>query len=71
MSDTPEVKLSSALDFTAAYKVCSGRYITDQRTLTVTVQKYTITRKMPMLVARQERILAIDGVYIHVCVASS
>lgn len=29
-------------------------------------QKYTIYRKMPMLVARQERTLAIDGVYIHV-----
>ena len=30
------------------------------------MQKYTIFRKMPMLVTRQERNLAIDGVYIHV-----
>ncbi|TFK41574.1 stress-activated map kinase interacting protein 1-domain-containing protein [Crucibulum laeve] len=29
-------------------------------------KKYTIYRKMPMLVARQERTLAIDGVYIHI-----
>ncbi|KAK0444951.1 stress-activated map kinase interacting protein 1-domain-containing protein [Desarmillaria tabescens] len=48
ISDTPEVKLSSALDYTAAYK------------------KYTISRKMPMLVAKQEKTLAIDGVYIHI-----
>ncbi|PBL01322.1 hypothetical protein ARMGADRAFT_1007325 [Armillaria gallica] len=48
ISDTPEVKLSSALDFTTAYK------------------KYTISRKMPMLVAKQEKTLAIDGVYIHI-----
>ncbi|KAF8880010.1 stress-activated map kinase interacting protein 1-domain-containing protein [Infundibulicybe gibba] len=48
MSETPEVQLSSALDYTAAYK------------------KYTIYRKMPMLVARQERTLAIDGDYIHI-----
>jgi len=29
-------------------------------------KKFTIYRKMPMLVARQERTLAIDGVYIHI-----
>ncbi|KAF8189367.1 stress-activated map kinase interacting protein 1-domain-containing protein [Pholiota molesta] len=29
-------------------------------------KKYTIYRKMPMLVARQERTLAIDGDYIHI-----
>ena len=34
---------------------------------TAAYKKYTIYRKMPMLVARQERTLAIDGVYIHVC----
>ncbi|KAF9048309.1 hypothetical protein BDZ89DRAFT_758549 [Hymenopellis radicata] len=49
MSDTPaEVKLSSELDYAAAYK------------------KYTIARKMPMLVAKQEKTLAIDGVYVHI-----
>ncbi|KAJ3781997.1 stress-activated map kinase interacting protein 1-domain-containing protein [Lentinula aff. detonsa] len=48
MSDSPEVKLSSTLDFTAAYK------------------KYTIYRKLPMLVARQEKTLAIDGQYVHI-----
>ena len=31
-------------------------------------QRYTIYRKMPML-ARQERTLAIDGVYVHVSLA--
>jgi hypothetical protein len=31
----------------------------------MTTQRYTIYRKMPML-ARQERTLAIDGVYVHV-----
>lgn len=29
-------------------------------------KKYTIFRKAPMLLARQERVLAIDGVYIHI-----
>lgn len=48
MSDAPETKLSSALDYMSSYK------------------KYTIYRKMPMLVARQERTLALDGVYIHI-----
>ncbi|KAE9398063.1 hypothetical protein BT96DRAFT_44977 [Gymnopus androsaceus JB14] len=48
MSDTPEVKLSSTLDYTASYK------------------KYTIYRKLPMLVARQEKTLAIDGQYVHI-----
>ncbi|KAJ3729604.1 stress-activated map kinase interacting protein 1-domain-containing protein [Lentinula raphanica] len=48
MSDSPEVKLSGTLDFTAAYK------------------KYTIYRKLPMLVARQEKTLAIDGQYVHI-----
>ncbi|EGO03414.1 hypothetical protein SERLA73DRAFT_174884 [Serpula lacrymans var. lacrymans S7.3] len=47
ISDVPEVQISAAMDFTAAYK------------------KYTIYRKMPML-TRQERTLAIDGVYIHI-----
>ncbi|KAK7031268.1 Component of a membrane-bound complex containing the Tor2p kinase [Paramarasmius palmivorus] len=53
MSDTPEVKLSAALDYTAAYK------------------KYTVYRKLPMLVARQERTLAIDGGYVHILPTSS
>jgi hypothetical protein len=29
-------------------------------------QRFTVTRRMPMLVGRHERILAIDGEYIHV-----
>ena len=29
-------------------------------------KRYTVYRKMPMLVGRHERILAIDGAYIHV-----
>ncbi|KAF9254537.1 SIN1-domain-containing protein [Marasmius fiardii PR-910] len=49
MSDAaPEVKLSAAMDFTAAYK------------------KYTVYRKLPMLVTRQEKTLAIDGGYVHI-----
>ncbi|KAF7964736.1 hypothetical protein HWV62_3510 [Athelia sp. TMB] len=53
MSDVPEVQISAAMDFTAAYK------------------KYTVYRKMPMLVARQERGLAIDGAYIHIMPSAS
>lgn len=30
-------------------------------------QKYTVYRKVPMLVTRSARLLAIDGGYIHVC----
>ncbi|KAF7359268.1 hypothetical protein MSAN_01269200 [Mycena sanguinolenta] len=48
MSDTPEVKYSSAIDYSNVYK------------------QYTIYRKMPMLVAKQERTLAFDGLYIHI-----
>jgi hypothetical protein len=53
MSDVPEVQISAAMDYTAAYK------------------KYTIYRKMPMLVTRQERGLAIDGAYIHIMPSSN
>ncbi|KAJ6616405.1 stress-activated map kinase interacting protein 1-domain-containing protein [Mycena sp. CBHHK59/15] len=48
MSDTPEVKYSSTIDYNNVYK------------------QYTIYRKMPMLVAKQERTLAFDGLYIHI-----
>ncbi|KAJ7484524.1 stress-activated map kinase interacting protein 1-domain-containing protein [Mycena latifolia] len=48
MSDTPEVKYSSAIDYSNVYK------------------QYTIYRKMPMLVAKQERTMAFDGLYIHI-----
>ncbi|KAJ6571979.1 stress-activated map kinase interacting protein 1-domain-containing protein [Mycena capillaripes] len=48
MSDTPEVKYSSAIDYSNVYK------------------QFTIYRKMPMLVAKQERTLAFDGLYIHI-----
>jgi SAPK-interacting protein 1 (Sin1), Pleckstrin-homology len=64
MSDTPEQQHSSALDYTAAYKATFISFATSH--LLTFPQKYTIYRKMPMLVARQERTLAIDGVYIHV-----
>jgi hypothetical protein len=37
-----------------------------QVVLTYLYQKYTVYRKMPMMVNRHERTLAIDGVYIHV-----
>ncbi|KAJ7649389.1 stress-activated map kinase interacting protein 1-domain-containing protein [Mycena polygramma] len=52
-SDTPEVKYSSAIDYSNVYK------------------QYMIYRKMPMLVAKQERTLAFDGLYIHVVFDSS
>ncbi|RKP26811.1 stress-activated map kinase interacting protein 1-domain-containing protein [Syncephalis pseudoplumigaleata] len=34
--------------------------------LTFMYQRFTVTRRMPMLVGRHERILAIDGEYIHI-----
>ncbi|KAA1465935.1 hypothetical protein DENSPDRAFT_830640 [Dentipellis sp. KUC8613] len=33
---------------------------------TAAYKKYTVFRKMPMLVGRHERVLAIDGAYIHI-----
>ncbi|KAG6916070.1 hypothetical protein DXG01_008544 [Tephrocybe rancida] len=51
MSDTPEVQYSSS-DYAAGYKASKCRY--------------NIFRKAPMLLARLERSLAIDGVYIHI-----
>lgn len=38
--------------------------------LSTAYRKYTVYRKLPMLVTRQERMLAIDGAYIHVCALS-
>ena len=65
MSDTPaEVKLSSALDFTTAYKVGYRKFLIEF--LLTVHQKYNIARRMPMLVAKQEKTLAVDGVYLHV-----
>lgn len=57
-------------DYTTAYKVgsLSLSLIPFLRT-SMKTQRYTIYRKMPML-ARQERTLAIDGVYVHVSPAS-
>lgn len=53
-------------DHTAAYKVGLSILRSDINfTDMMKTQRYTIYRKMPML-ARQERTLAIDGVYIHV-----
>jgi hypothetical protein len=69
MSDTPEQQHSSALDYTAAYKVAHLSCLKNR--LLISAQKFTIYRKMPMLVARQERTLAIDGVYIHVSLCST
>lgn len=62
MSEVPESQ--PAADYTAAYKV---RPLTHFRPkLTSLYQKYVVFRKMPMLVGRHERVLAIDGAYIHV-----
>jgi len=67
MSDTPEQQYSPALDYTAAYKVILRHFYWFRFSSNEpNIQKYTIFRKMPMLVTRQERNLAIDGVYIHV-----
>ena len=52
------------LDYTNAYRVCLSAH---SRAAPLTArQKYTVYRKMPMLVTRTERLLAIDGGYIHV-----
>ncbi|CAK5282393.1 unnamed protein product [Mycena citricolor] len=50
MSDTPEVK----------YSVPSALDFSN------VYKQFTIYRKMPMLVAKQERTLAFDGLYIHI-----
>ena len=34
-------------------------------------RRYTVYRKVPMLVARMERTLAIDGDYVHVSLMTS
>jgi hypothetical protein len=67
MSDVPDLDYNTSQDFTAAYKV---------RTLFIlcyyhrhqfsSAQKYTVYRKMPMIVGKHARTLAIDGPYIHV-----
>lgn len=33
----------------------------------LSLQRFTVYRKLPMMVGRHERTLAIDGDYIHVC----
>jgi len=38
---------------------------------TTAYKKFTIYRKLPMMVTRQERTLAIDGVYIHIMPATN
>ncbi|KAF8707786.1 SAPK-interacting protein 1 (Sin1), Pleckstrin-homology, partial [Rhizoctonia solani] len=45
---------SSSMDYREAYKASRNR------------QKFTVHRKIPMLVGRHERIIAIDGDYIHI-----
>ncbi|KAI0043578.1 hypothetical protein FA95DRAFT_1524028 [Auriscalpium vulgare] len=38
---------------------------------TAAYKKYTVFRKMPMLVGRHERVLAIDGPYVHIMPSSN
>ncbi|KII84683.1 hypothetical protein PLICRDRAFT_57646 [Plicaturopsis crispa FD-325 SS-3] len=42
------------------------KYTSNVMDFTTSYKKYIVYRKMPMLVTRHERILAIDGVYIHI-----
>ena len=75
MSEVPDLDYNTSQDFTAAYKV---RKKTRFSTLASwqwqqfffkhqsRCQKYTVYRKMPMIVGKHERTLAIDGPYIHV-----
>ena len=64
MSDTPDTQFAST-DYTTAYKARKS-FESGSIPFSKSSQKYTIYRKMPMLVAKQERTLAIDGVYVHV-----
>ncbi|KAI0065310.1 SIN1-domain-containing protein [Artomyces pyxidatus] len=41
------------------------------RDYTAAYKKYTVYRKMPMLVGRHERVLAIDGPYVHIMPSSN
>jgi hypothetical protein len=68
ISEVPENSFGPvSADYTTAYKVCSFHYHRISIDLTLVLQKYNVLRKMPML-GRHERILAIDGVYVHVCI---
>ena len=64
-----EQNLSQMLDYMNAYRVIDislvSRILWYSR---LSPQKYTVYRKMPMLVTRSARMLAIDGGYIHVSI---
>lgn len=67
MSEVPTS--NAALDFTAAYKVRMHREGLLRTSLTPDfdlTKRFVVYRKLPMLVGRHERALAIDGDYIHV-----
>ena len=72
MSDVPDLDYNTSQDFTAAYKVSRTvqTFFLDWQLsdpfFLLYLQKYTVYRKMPMIVGKHERTLAIDGPYIHV-----
>jgi hypothetical protein len=63
--ETPEIQYTTPSAVTAAYKVDFNAHLCGL-SLTFPRQKYTIYRKLPMLVTRQERTLAVDGEWVHV-----
>ena len=66
MSDVPDLDYNTSQDFTAAYKVRTHFWRIINPSVHFPLQKYTVYRKMPMIVGKHERTLAIDGPYIHV-----
>jgi hypothetical protein len=70
MSDVPDLDYNTSQDFTAAYKVSSVSrlfsFLPGFDPFACSYKKYTVYRKMPMIVGKHERTLAIDGPYIHV-----
>lgn len=67
VSEVPEENAALAL-LNSAYKVSSDTlWSMANLALIDLLQKYTVFKKTSMLVTRQERVLAIDGDYIHVC----
>ena len=64
---TQEQTLSQMLDFMNAYRVRARYPGVHQQEADIGIrQKYTVYRKMPMIVTRNARMLTIDGGYIHV-----
>jgi hypothetical protein len=66
LASRPDFSFFFFLDWQLFFSPSSTFFLSSDPSFSLDLQKYTVYRKMPMIVGKHERTLAIDGPYIHV-----